>query len=459
VPQVLTDPSLTSIIVNEGTDLFSWPNVARPSVLSLQAPQAQPLPPGTATATGLLSPDLQVPPQLVNFPSSVYDTSPGSLLTLLMQALLGAGGAGQLRKRQLVARLQQAITSTRFYDLDSFYGALFGAQRGPAGAIPVNPATGAAVNPYSDLASPDGWDAVEAADALYRERVIALARAITLGGTVPGIRAIAEAVTSSECQVYEMWRLTGGAPGPPPGGLSWAQVAAQYPLWSAFPAGTPWQSVEGIPAYTGLLAGNAPGEVVIVPSAQYPPTTEGLARQSADYYAILAVAEVLKPASCIVSVIPGPTGVLVPVPARSAWSPSQYWEVVTVVTPPASSSAYSAIAGSYQGPSGSSLPPGSYVTPSPPLSRSSGFECSYAPDVTAVTARAVTGADPNDVTVTDGQDFQSVTFRPQAGGTVQYLPQEAVIPVARAAAARAASSVAVKAAPWSGPRVPVMRSS
>jgi hypothetical protein len=208
MPQVLTDPTInTGVINNGGTDLFSYPNVNPGSVLGLQTPPTQPLPPGTDTATNLLSPDLQVSQQLRNFPGNVYDLAPTSLLVHFMTALLGNAGAGQLRKRQMVARLQQAVTSSQFYDLDSFYGALFGAQRGPSGALPVNPNTGLPVSPYTDLASADGWDEVKALDATFRERVIQLARAITLGATVPGMQALAEAVTGAPCTVWEVWRL------------------------------------------------------------------------------------------------------------------------------------------------------------------------------------------------------------------------------------------------------------
>lgn len=457
MPQVVTDTSLNpGIITNGGTDLFSWPNVQQPSVLSLQARVSQPLPPGTLTAANLLIPDQQVSAQLVNFPANVYDTSPVSLLYHFMAALLGDAGAGQLRKRQMIARLQQAITSTHFYDLDSFYGALFGAQRGPSGAIPDNPATGLPVSPYTDLASPDAWDEIQAADALFRERVIALAQAITLGGTMPGMRALAEAITGTTCQVWETWRLLDNADTPSPGFQTWDEVEASYPAWSAFPSNITWQTVEGYVTFAGDMFNGTPTEIVIQPKKSYDTTAAGLAEQGSDQFGILSVTEVLKPATALVTVNPQGIVAMSPVPIAAAWSTSQNMEIVHVVTPSAPSSpAYAPIASSYQGPNAGMLPGGTYIQPSPPMCRVSTGTYSYASDVTTVTAQAVDGDAPG-APVTDGQDYQTVVF--PGGAAVRYLPAQAVMPPSRAVTGRTASPVAVRCAPYSGPRVPVTRS-
>lgn len=457
MPQVLSDPRFTSVITNAGTDLFSYPNVAAPSVLGLQAPATQPLPPGTASATNLLCPDLQVAAQLRNFPPSVYDLSPTSLLVHFMTALLGPGGTGQLRKRQMVARLQQALASTQFYDLDAFYGALFGAQRGPGGALPTDPGTGAAFDPYGTLASPDAWDEIQAIDAQFRERVIQLARAITLGGTVPGMQALGEAVSGVPCQVYEVWRLVDNAAGPLPGYQTWEQVSTSFPQWSSFPAGQSWQGVEGVVSFAGLLGSGATNEIVIAPKKQYDSSTASLREQGADMFGVLSVAEVLKPAATLVSVDVSGMAVMSPVPIASAWADSENWDVIHLVTLPDSSDpAYAAIISSYQGTNAAELPPGTYATPVPPLSRSAGSQYSYASDVTAVTAQAATGSSPNGAVITSGQDFETVFFQ---GKPVQYLPAQAVMPAQQAATARTSSGVSVKAAPYSGPRVPVMTAS
>jgi hypothetical protein len=449
VPQVLTGNVNSGVVSNGGTDLFSYPNVRQGSVLGLQAPSTQPLPPGTAAAANLLSPPLQVASQLANFPANVYDTSPVSMLYHFMQALLGDAGTGQLLKRNMISRLQQAITSTRFYDLDSFYGALFGAQRGPSGAIPVNPATGQPVSPYTELASPDGWDEIEAADAVFRERIIQLGKAITLGGTMPGMIALAEAVTGVTCQGWEAWRL-GAAGGPDT--VTWQEVTTSYATWLAT-AGQTWGSVDGY--VPDINVNGVPSAVVLEPRKRYDSTPPGAAEQGSDMFGVLSVVEVLRPAASIVSFTDG-ISTMVPLVIAGAWSDSQNWELTHTVTPASPSApAYSAVTGSYQGVNAGQLPAGSYVQPRPPLSRSGSGQYSYAREVTSVSARAVQGWHPRDAQVTDGQNYQSVVF--PGGKAGQYPSAQGVMTPGRAESARAASSVAVKAAPYSGPRVPVAR--
>ena len=447
MPQVLTDPTLsTGVITNGGTDLFSYPNVRQGSVLGLQTPSTQPLPPGTSTAANLLSPPLQVASQLANFPGNVYDVTPTSMLYHFMAALLGDAGTGQLLKRGMISRLQQAITSTSFYDLDSFYGALFGAQRGPSGSLPVNPNTGQPVSPYTDLASPDGWDEIEAADAVFRERVIQLARAITLGGTMPGMIALAEAVTGVTCQGWEAWRL--GALGGPDT-QTWQDVTTAYPTWSVT-AGSTWGAIDGY--VPDINVNGVPSAVVVEPRKQYGSTPEGAAEQGSDMFGVLSVVEVLRPAASIVSFTDG-IATMVPLAIAGAWADSENWELVHTVTPPnAAVPAYTAVANSYQGVNAAQLPAGSYVQPRPPLSRSGSGQYSYAGEISSCDARAVHGFHPSDSHVTDGQNFQAVAF--PRGHVTQYQASQAVMAPGRAASARAASHVAVKAAPWSGPRVP-----
>lgn len=448
MPQVLTG-TVNQVVSNGGTDLFSYPAVQQGSVLGLQVPSTQPLPPGTATAVNLISPPLQAAAQLASFPANVYDTSPTSLLYHFMQALLGDAGTGQLLKRNLVSRLQQAITSTRFYDLDSFYGALFGAQRGPSGAVPVNPATGQPVSPYTELASPDGWDEIEAADAVFRERIIQLGKAITLGGTMPGMIALAEAVTGVTCQAWEAWRL-GAAGGP--GTVTWQGVTSAYATWSATVAQT-WGSLDGY--VPDINVNGVPSAVVVEPRKRYGSTAEGAAEKGSDMFGVLSVTEVLRPAASIVSFTDGIT-TMVPLTIAGAWADSENWELTHAVTPPdASSPAYASVAGSYQGVNSGQLPPGSYVQPRPPLSRSGSGQYSYAREVTSVASRAVQGWHPGTAQVTDGQNYQSVVF--PSRNVTRYQPSQGVMTPGRAESARAASGVAVKAAPYSGPRVPVAR--
>jgi hypothetical protein len=182
MPSTSSDPSLTNSanIVSNGSspssDVWQYPDTPAQSILNFQTVPSQPVPAGTSTGTGLISPDLLLPDRLKNFSPDVFDLSPDSALIHFMQALLGDSGVGQLRKRQVITRLQEGITGSQFYDLDAFYGALFNTVRGLTSSLPLNPATGVPVNPYTDLASPDGWDQIDALDAKFRERIIQLAR-------------------------------------------------------------------------------------------------------------------------------------------------------------------------------------------------------------------------------------------------------------------------------------------
>ena len=446
MPQVVSDPSLNpGIILNGGTSLFAFPDTPAASILSFQAVPTQPLPDGVTTATGLLVPDLQLSQRLRNFPPEIYDLAPSSVLSHFMQALLGDAGAGQLRKRQTVARLQSAVTSTSFYDLDSFYGALFGAIRGPSGSLPINPGTGVTFTPYSDLASQDGWDEIEAIDAKFRERIVALARAITLGGTVPGMQALGEAIAGVPCDVWEVWRLidTQGAEG---SGNIWTTVEADWADWDSFPAGFMWQQLEGFIDFGGLGI-NARSEVIIQPRKSYPSTPAGLTEQASDLYGISRVCEVLQPAEALLTVNIKGIDPQIPVPIPAIWSDSEYWDIVQYVTPAdIDDPAYAPGVSSYQKggqPTGATFP-----QPSPPLSRHQGTQISYVSDVTTVQAEALDA----DSSVDNTADYEQVVF---PAGTVSYLPRLAVMEQARAASARLASSVSVTAAPYSGPRIPV----
>lgn len=511
MPQVQQDPTLTTVVTNGGTDLFSYPNVIPPSILALQADPSQPLPAGTDSATNLLAPDLSIALQLKNFPSNVYDVTPTSLLVHFMSALLGAPGAGQLRNRQMIARLQQAVTSTHFYDLDSFYGALFGAQRGPSGALPDNPVTGQTVDPYNDLASPDGWDEIEAIDALFRERIIALAQAITLGATPAGMRAIGEAITGGPCQVYETFRLIPNPLDPPTTASSWETDLTLYVTWDLIPSGTTWAQMQGSSAFPGLMGNGATNEVVIRPRKTYTTSQADLVAQGSENYGILSVAEVLRPASSLVSVDDGANGIVHAVLVSAAWSESEFCEVSHLVTPtdPADPD-YAMAQAAYQ--AGGAAIGSTWPQPRPPFSRSEGSQYSYTADVSVVTGQGVTGDDPNAGTVINGQDFETVFFPAPGGGAnpggpaaltagpvtqagvnpggpnvpgvnpggvnqpipappgvnpggpvqpagkyVKYAPPKAIQPAGKAATARTSSAVAVKAAPYSGQRMPVVR--
>ena len=473
MPQVLRDSSLQPGIVNQDKSIFDYPNTPAPSILTLQVPASQPLPERTSTATGLLFPDLLIAQRLANFPEQVYSLDPSSVLVRFMTALMGPAGAGQLRQRQLVARLQSGIQGTHFYDLDAFYGALFSANRTNAAALPQNPATGTTFSPYTDLATADGWDQIHAADAIYRERVIQLARAIALGGTVPGIQAMAEAIVRVPCNVYEVWRLIDYQEPENGAGFTWAQLQAIYPTWATV-SGTSWDALMGIVEYGGLGT-NVRNEVIIQPQKSYGSSLASQQQAVADADGIFDVVRTLAPAFSIISV--DTTGSIVdsPVTIAGAAADSSYWEIISKVTVPNPSTPTPApVPGTpsvptapdpYSGHRGA-WDPGGLQDPFlpmkpgvPPFSQSQGGQYSYAGTVAQVFGGSFDPATSSVASVleSDIRNLKNFQVVHQPGGNqVSFEPVLGVIDPVTAAAGRASNPAFFKAAPYSGPRAPVI---
>jgi hypothetical protein len=452
MPLTITDPSLNPGVVNQDTSIWDWPDTPAQSLLTLQGSPSQPLADRTATGTNLLFPDLLLERRLANFPSSVWNVTPSSFIYRFMAALMGPAGAGQLRQRQQVAHLQTAVAGTHFYDLDSFYGALFSAQRGPAAALPQNPSTGTTFNPYADLATQDGWDQVNALDAVYRERIVQLARAIALGGTIPGIQAIAEAILRVPCDVYEVWKLIDYQGSESGSGFTWGAVQASDPLWSSFGSVT-WAQVSGAVNYGGMGI-NARAEVIVEPHQIYGADLASQQQAASDAQSVMAVARTLAPASCLLTV--NTTGALsdTAVPIAGLSSDSDYWEITARVQSPSLSTTYLSYAGAYDpaGPQDAASPmaPGT-----PPFSQSQGSRWSSVASVASVAGVAwVPDATATVLTTSKRStaDYQVVPF--PGGRRVSYLPAWGVADAQTASAGRVAA-VASAAAPYSGPRVPV----
>lgn len=294
------------------------------NLISLQGGDAGANPDSIETLTGLLAADYRTDERLLHFYDSLYDLSENSHLVRLMKALLGDSGAGQLRKRSMVSRLQNTLSGTRFFDLDKFYGAIFGAQRKIPEAL--------IIDPMESTATPDEWDEIVAADANYRNRVTALGRSIAMGGTVPGLIAAAEALTGVDCDLYETWPLIDryGAGGGTTGRL-WTDVEAAYPLWSDID-GVPWNEIEDAVIF-GRTGTNSRSEIVVRPKKVYPSTAEGDLDRIEDEMALIEVLGKLKPANILLTVDPDGLSLHQPTPVAGLMSDSDYWEVVPKVSP------------------------------------------------------------------------------------------------------------------------------
>lgn len=181
-----------------------------------------PQPSALERATGLLNPAATTDSSLSHFSSALYDLRPQSHLVKFMRALLGDSGAGQLHKRNLVTRLGSVLSGSRFYELDGLYGSIFSDRRHIDEKLPMDP--------RDSVATPEEWDAIAASDAKFRERIIALAKAIPMGATVPGMQQAAEAVVGAPCQIYEIGALLNAYGTSITSARNWVDVAPELAI-------------------------------------------------------------------------------------------------------------------------------------------------------------------------------------------------------------------------------------
>lgn len=423
-------------IVVQAPSIFDKGSALSGTLLQLQAITTNPLIGELSTATGMVLPDRASYDRLAHFPEDLYDLRPESHLVRFVKALLGDAGVGQLRRRYLLAQLEQSLDSTHFYDLDKFYGALFGARRGVLGVLPVNP--------YSDVATPDGWDEISRQDAIFRERIIKLARAITLGGTPMGMQALAEALTGVECDIYEVWSIldTMGNPG---ASRTYAQVAAAYASYGAMKTST-WFQVEGA-VRVGNLAINARNEFIVRPKRVYDTSVpEHAVQRAEDIWGIQRVVEVLKPAFTLASIDDRGLAIHTRVPIASVAADSEFWEINTKVIPlPALEKTYYIAFTAYD----KKGKPQKIERdlPRPPFSTSQGHQWSYSNEVSSAASFTRQSFSTRERI---GPNYDIVKY--YDGKSISYRPEYAVIDPRQAQAAQSVGHAAVSSNPYSGPR-------
>ncbi len=423
-------------IVNQSQSLFDQGSNLATTLLQLQTSASTPLVAELPTATGMVLPNRSAYDRLSHFPEELYDLRPESHLVRFVKALLGDSGAGQLRKRYLLAQLEQALDSTHFYDLDRFYGSLFGARRGVFGSLPMDP--------MEEVATPDGWDDISRRDGVFRERVIKLARAITLGATPMGMQALAESLTGVECDIYETWSIL-DAQGTPGTQRTYTQVAAAFPSYGVMESYS-WGQVAGV-VNVGNLGTNMRNEFIVRPKRVYDTSDPDSARQRAeDLYGIARVINVLKPAQSIASIDDKGLAVHVKVPIGSVSSDSEFWEVVPRVLPRDElKDLYGLLYTAYDN---QKTPDGmERVVPRPPFSSSQGQQWSCAVDVSSVNSFTLERGDhygqPN-------INFDIVTF--YDGKRVAYRPEYAIIDPQQAQVAQTSGEGSITTHPYSGGR-------
>jgi hypothetical protein len=276
---------------------------------ALQLVPGTPGPASLNTVTQPLLTPVQTDQRFRHFPPQTYNLTPHSNLVRFLRVLLGDAGAGQLRKRLVLSRLGQLMSSSYFYDLDSFYGALFGMQRAPAETLPMDP--------YNDTAAPEQWTSAAQADSSYRNRLFQFGRAIEYGPSPVGMKLVAEAILSVTCDVYESFvyasqlALHYGGPSTP--NLEQNTYAGLQNFTYA--------QLEGV---TGTVPNSLQRKQFIISPHR--------ACSVVEINNVLQVIDQLKPADAIALVVPQDADVYAPVSVAGVWADSNYWEVQAAVT-------------------------------------------------------------------------------------------------------------------------------
>lgn len=447
-------------VEHQSQGIFDISGQSADSLLPLQVITSDPTLPTLRSASGLLTPDVATATRMAHFPEDLYDLRDQSHLVRFFRALVGDSGAGQLRKRYTVARLQTTLSSTHFYDLDGFYGSLFGAHRKVEEQLPINPMDATAL--------PDEWDDIATRDSRYRERINALAKALPMAGTVPGLQQAAEALTGVECDVYETWRIIEGG-GVAAVGRTWDQVETDFIAWSSFDEQDTWDSVNGA-EHVGRAGLDNLDEVYIRPKKDYTPVdgSDEAAREAArqrleDEVGLHQVLSRLKPAGVLLTIDSDGLALHTVVPIAGAVADSNFWQVVTKTTPKpslvgnANHEIYpvSPVKASLGVVADGVLDP----LPVPPFTTGQGHQWSYNASINSTKGYAI--KEPGSTvsgtgTVVDTKNWEKVLVSTVSSAkSVEYPPGKAPSDQRALLAAQASADSMLMAHPYSGPRVAV----
>jgi hypothetical protein len=399
-------------------------------LISDQIDPTQPQVSGTSRISNPIIPDRTVATRVLHLDPDLYDLRDSSHLMRLIKVLLGAPGAGGLRKQISMVRMSGSLSGTHFLDLDGFWGALFGISRISTESMPIN-ADGTSFNPMTQSADFDTWDDVSARDGHYRSRITQFARAVGQGGTYFGILAAVEALLGTEVDMLESWTLADLIP---PGTVASAinantyiQVESKYPTYAAM-NGVPWGTLVGGVQSPGQTPLGNRAEVIVRPRRNI---TQEEKRQ------VSHVLDAIAPAGTLMTVLDAGLESQAPVPMRSAWSDSENWNVVSSVVP----------ASNLLTPTEEIYPnQGQYQGARPAFSAYTGESFSYNSRITAIKSYQMVDDKVSDA----NSDYQSVTFLD--GQRTDYTPAQAVMSAHQAILSRIASEGVLTAYPYAGAR-------
>lgn len=316
----------------------------------------------TETATDLVMPPRRISDRLRHFSENVYDLSPESHLSRFMKVLLGDAGVGRLRKRLLMQHMRATLQGSHFYDLDRFYGPLFGLRRSSDEIL--------SINPYGGVATREEWDDVHARDASFRSRIEQFSRAIGYGTTPVGMELIAEALLTVDCEINEGF-VDADRPF-----QTYQDLEDQYGLGT--PGGT-YTDMEGTDYATlegyGLdVERNSGRRTFIVRPKRYITPFES--------YNLSRVLDKLKPSDTRFIIDQKGVPLHIPLIIRGAYADSTYWEINQKVgtSPDRPHLPYS------------SQSPTPVEQPRPPFGRYQGEAWSYIPDLAGISASTVSSS-------------------------------------------------------------------
>lgn len=231
--------------------------------------------------------------RLRHFDDTVFTTEPTSAIFKFVDALCGDAGASTLKKDSFMQRLDSALNSLSFSDLDFIFGNISFLVRSPYESYEWDA--------MRDMLTSEQWDEIRVKDAWYRDRIRRYFIACGLGGTPDGMRMACEAATSASCDIYEVWRVLDNF------GLS------ENPM-----IGTQVQQI-------GRAVRPARNEVVISPHKQE--------LSGGEMHLLRQMVKRLAPVETIVTINPKGVVVRTPVKTNAASADSTYFQVEKTITP------------------------------------------------------------------------------------------------------------------------------
>ena len=145
-----------------------------------------------------LMPPRSTESRLLHFGDNVFKADPSTVIYKLVDALCGDAGASGLKKDSFMARIAASLEGIYFTDLDTIFGNM--------GILARSESESYTYDPTKDMLTSDQWDEVRVKDSWYRARIREFFIACGLGGTPEGLRMAMHAATTSDCDIYEVWR-------------------------------------------------------------------------------------------------------------------------------------------------------------------------------------------------------------------------------------------------------------